>query len=354
MKKYADMFIRHFPKLICAVFVGVGLIIYPKASADGVREGLTLLFEAVIPSLFPFLVLSSYIASGETAELLATLFGKVTNAVFKMQKYAFMPILMGLIGGYPVGAKTTAELYSKGKLTHNEAERLMFFCVNAGPAFTSTAVGVAMLGSLRAGLILYACAVLSSMTIGFFCRFLSDGKKCSEPKAAASTPVKNYAFTSSVASGASAMFNISAWVLTFSCISALMSTIKIGAYPSIFIKAALEVTTGCRAACGSVPLPVISAILGFGGFSVICQVLPYIDSCKIELRRFISARIINSALNAFFCSQFVRIFPDSTAASAVIGAGRASLTLSYSLGATIILLFMCAVLILEVDNREKI
>ena len=57
-------------------------------------------------------------------------------------------LVLGLAGGYPVGARTAAELYAQGALTRDEAERLLTFWNNANPAFLLSGLGLGALGAI--------------------------------------------------------------------------------------------------------------------------------------------------------------------------------------------------------------
>lgn len=104
---------RNIPQAIGAV-IGMGILILDNQSAiDCVTEGIQLCIHAVIPALFPFFVLSSILVSSCDGNLL----------------------LAGLLGGYPVGAKTVSEAYIGGRLSKTEAERLLPICNQCGPAF---------------------------------------------------------------------------------------------------------------------------------------------------------------------------------------------------------------------------
>lgn len=328
------------------------ILINPENASNGIKNGLTLLLSTVIPSLFPFLVLSSYIATSKSFGILSRIFSKVTVKLFRINADGFIPVLMGLLGGYPIGAKVTADLYKSNRLTQNEAERLMFFTVNSGPAFTITAVGLGMLGNYYSGLILYFSTVLTSLITGFMCRFLSDKKEIEAQNIIKSE--REFAFINSVSSGANAIINISAWVLTFSCITEIVGTLGLNDNLKLFLSSILEVTNGCKICSESMSLPVISAILGFGGFSVICQTSPYLKDCRVKMKDFIVSRILNSALSAFFTFQLLNLFPKAQESVVIYSTKNTSIALSYTVTATIILLIMCVIFILQVDNRKKV
>ena len=353
MRKYYKTLVADLPKILCAISILVIIIIQPETATKGVKNGISLLLTVIIPSLFPFLVLASFIASSKAFYNLSGIVGPLTTRIFKINKNGFIPILMGLTGGYPIGAKVTADLYKTNRLTQNEAERLMLFTVNSGPAFALTAVGTNMLGNTLSGIILYISTILTSLTIGFICRFLSDKKELEINNIITYEKTENV-FIDSVASGANAIINISAWVLTFSCLSEIISTFNFGENTMLFLNAIMEVSNGCKVCSNLVALPLISAILGFGSFSVICQISPYLKACNVRMKYFLVSRILNASLSAFFTFNLLKLFPEAVNTGVVFHVNNQSLNLSYTVSSSVILVIMCLIFILQVDNRKKV
>ncbi len=353
MKKISFLLVKNIVSLTLISIIAVCLIIYPKDTAKGVKDAFLLLGNSLIPSLFPFMVLSSYISQCDIANVISKIFEKPFKSIFRVSGYGIIPFILGLSGGYPVGAKTISEFYENEKISQNEAHRLLFWCINPSPAFTITAVGSFMLGNTKSGLILYGSCVLASLTVGYFCRFLSDGQiKTIQEK---SYTARNNIFVKSVASGSEGMFAICGWVITFSVLSALCESLNLPYTLSCIIKSVGEVTTGCKnAITAELSLPVIAGILSFGGFAVICQCATYCTTCKLQIKHLICSRLINASLSAIYCSFILRVFPQYQEASVVLSSGNATITLYHSIGATIILFIMCTLLILEVDNHKKI
>ncbi len=352
-KKTHMKVIKLFPAIAGVILSCFGLVMYPQQTAQGIKNGLALLAENIIPSLFPFMVLSTYISNSVFVEFLAKLFEKPAQKIFKTNGNAVIAVILGFIGGYPIGAKTAYEFYLAKKLTDNEVQRLFYWCVNPSPAFVITAVGTFMLSNYKNGIILYLSTVLSSLFIGFCARFFSNNETASY-KPPHHISRKNI-FLNSVSVGSDAMLAICGWVLTFSAIAVLADIFAPDEYSALFIKSILEVTTGCKyATIYNLPLPLISAILGFGGFAVIFQIGTYMEKCRIPIKTFLCIRIVNSALSAFFCSQIMKLFPESTDVFSEITIGGAVFPVSHSISATLLLVLMCIVLIFEVDNKRKV
>lgn len=354
MKRKRRMYLRLFPALTGIAVCIAGLLIYPRYTSQGIRNGLTLLGENLIPSLFPFMVLSTYISQSPVTELASRLLNKPARKIWNINGNGLIAVILGLIGGYPVGAKTVAEFCEDGKISKNDAAKLMNWCVNPGPAFVITAVGTFMLNNTGSGIILYVSSILSTLCIGFFLRFWSNAPTDTD-RATEEKERGGNLLIRSVASGSEGMLSMCGWVLTFSAVAGLCDALISTEGLRLFIQAVAEVTTGCKISAGlSLPLPGISAVIGFGGFAVIAQVSPYLEKCGARIKQFICWRTVNAALNAFFCSQIVKFFPRSDTVFAPSAISSTNATFSHSVSAAVILLLMCLVLIFEVDNRRKI
>ncbi len=300
------------------------------------------------------MVISAYVSENKLVHKLALFSDKLTKKIFKTNGYGIIAFILGAMGGYPVGAKIIHDYYVTGKLNQNEAERLFYWCINPSPAFTVTAVGLLMMGSIKIGGIIYLSCILSSLTIGFFCRFLSDDT--STKKLDFTVPKKaDTSFVKAVASSTEAMLGICGWVLIFSAFSYVVSALPLNESIKLFIKSVSEVTTGCNTAIETrLPVAVVTAVVGFGGLAVICQINSFASTCKVKLSRLICARVISSSFSVVYYSLITKAFPQYTQAAVVIGTESNNFILYKSIPAAILLLIMCALLILEVDNRKKV
>ena len=128
--------------LLCAT---LALMLYPQESMQAARDGLTLCGNVIIPSLFPFFVLSSLVVELGLAGYLGRMLEGVMRPLFNVSGVCASAFALGFVGGYPVGARTAIDLYQKGMCTRTEAERLLAFCNNSGPAFILGVVGAVFL-----------------------------------------------------------------------------------------------------------------------------------------------------------------------------------------------------------------
>ena len=159
--------------LLTALLLLFLLLISAEAAADGCRRALAVCARMLVPALFPFFVLSSLLNALGLPGLLGRALAPAAMRLYGVSGAGASALLMGLCGGYPTGAAYIAELEKNGAVTCREAERLLAFCNNSGPAFLIGAVGCGVFHSVKAGLLLYAAHVAAALLTGLFFRVRS-------------------------------------------------------------------------------------------------------------------------------------------------------------------------------------
>ena len=331
--------------LACALLSAL-LVLYSPLALEGARNGLALCGQVIIPSMYPFFVL-------------AGIFSRLNGA--RGPHAALGVILLGFLGGYPLGAKTAAQLLEQGAVSRAGAQRLQLFCVNAGPAYLIGAVGAGLLGSRRAGVILFASMLASGLVIGGLTKFLPLGEEGLSVRAAGTPPLQerrpfDHILLAAVTQATGAVLGVCAWVVLFSALCALLQLLPHGLWPAIpTLNVLLEVSSGAAAVVrAGMPLPVLCAALGWGGIAVHCQLLGDIRKTGLPLRLFWASRLLHGALAAAVCAALVRWFPIEMPAAAIWGAGRGVRLWAVSAPAAAAVLFFCAFLILDLDLNRKV
>lgn len=343
-------FYLNFVPAMSVLFLSASLLlIYPEFSSQGVKNGLSVCLDTVIPSLFPFLLVTTAAYDTGAFNGLSAKAEKITSFLFSLPGIAFPIILMSLLGGFPVGASLIEKAFEKGELTVNQARRMLMFCVNPGPAFTVTAIGVCVLGSKQAGAIIYFSVTLSSLIIGILSRFLSS----EEPvininKKTESLCCNASVLTASVSSVTTKMLNICSWIIIFSCINCLSENLVKNDDFLLYFKMLSEVTNGAITACEHFSLPIISAVISFAGFCVHFQIMPCIVKLRMKYKYFLAVRAFSAALTCAITFLLINIFPQHRA---VISLGEKPQTTSFNVSFPVCvwLMFMCGLFIIG-DN----
>ena len=277
------------------------LLARPQEAAAGVRAGLTLCADSLIPTLFPFLAFCAFFSRSGADALLGHLLSPVSSALFRLPGAALGAVVFGLTGGCPVGLRMTAQLLENGRISREQATRMALFCTGAGPAFVFGLIGGA------AGHILFAALTVSALLMGFALRFRGEKSPKAPPLPAPPMP-PDAALVGAVSDAITAMAGICAWVILFCALRALL---PLDAFPPSLGRTfhlLWEIGGGGRAAAG-IPLPLLAAAIAWGGLCVHCQLFALVRACGQSLPHFLLARAIHAALSAGLCAALLRMFP---------------------------------------------
>ena len=180
-------------------------------------KALTLCAGTVIPALFPFMVVTGLLVRLGFGQWLAPDMAGLMASLFRLPGCAGSALLLGLVGGYPSGAKTAADLYREKLVSREEAERLLAFCNNSNPVFLISVLGVGVFGSVRAGVWLRLIHVLSALLTGLV--FRGSGKSASRQELTRRPPFRAVsfaeAFTGAVRSSLAGILSVCAFVVFF-------------------------------------------------------------------------------------------------------------------------------------------
>lgn len=342
---------------------GIGIILFRDAALSCAYEGLALCGTTLIPSLFPFMVLSSFIIYSGLADVLGAKLEPLTKILFFLPGCCFCAVALSLIGGYPVGGRIIKSLYERGCINENCAERLSLFCVGAGPAFVISVVGGGIFGSSSLGVILFVSQVASALLIGIVLGLLERKKGCASKPATARNPAVSPlsdALVSSVAQASFAMISMCAFVVLFSSVIGILGAsgildwagkclTSLGVpYPAsvCILPCVLEITNGCFISQELEASPVFFAfILSFSSLSVIFQVFSALKGIRINRLKFVVFRVVHAAISSVLTYVGIALFPQSAPTCATYG-DSIVLVSSSNLFSSFVLLLMCVVFVL--------
>lgn len=309
------------------------LIYYSDTSAAAAKEGLELCFNVIIPSLFPFFVMSSLVVELGFAEKLGRLFEPIMRPLFNVSGVCAAAFVLGFIGGYPVGAKTAIALYKNGSIGKSEAERLLSFCNNSGPAFIFGVVGAGIFSSSLVGLLLYCVHMLASVIVGIIFRGWgkTSAKKSSARRVRVTAVSYSTAFTQSVTGSFSSMLNICAFVVLFTVIIKLLFAAGIiswlaGALETLLapigidqiwcervLIGIIELTSGvwslqsAAVRLGSA-MAMAAFMLGWAGLSIHCQVLSFVSGSGLSVKSYILGKLLHGIFSAVLIGAATKLF----------------------------------------------
>lgn len=147
------------------------VVLFPRSAFEASLDGLRLWFEVVLPSLLPFFAMAQIMMGLGAVHFLGVCLEPVMRPLFRLPGAAAFAVAMGLVSGYPLGAKVTGDLRRNRLCTTVEAERLVAFANTADPLFMGGAVAVGMFGQAYLGAVLSFAHYASVVLVGFLMRF---------------------------------------------------------------------------------------------------------------------------------------------------------------------------------------
>jgi hypothetical protein len=293
------------------------LLRYPVLSLEYASTGLFLWFQKMIPTLLPFMILSGIIIRMNLTEKFVRFFHPVMRRLYKTSPNGTYTILMGLLCGFPMGARIIGELYQSGKLSREESSLLLSFCNNIGPIYFLSYV-VPMLG-IEKPLIPFCIMYGVPLFYGFLMARLlpclrtknKEAVLCMQSQAASqTTPTLLSAINDSVISGLIGIGKLGGYMVFFNLLNILfvpfqnLSPAFLGLYNCI-----LEITSGIDRASQYFIYPIL-ILLPFGGFSCIAQTYSMIENTDLSISSYVFHKVIQTILTALvylLCSQYVSL-----------------------------------------------
>lgn len=289
--------------LLCAA---LALVLWPGEAMGAMRDGLKLCGNVIVPSLFPFFVLSSLVVELGMSRYLGRLFQPVMAPLFRVNGACASALALGFVGGYPVGARTAISLYQNGQCSKTEAERLLAFCNNSNPVFLISVLGVGVFGSVRAGVWLWLIHVLSALLTGLV--FRGSGKSASRQELTRRPPFRAVsfaeAFTGAVRSSLAGILSVCAFVVFFYVLAQPLTAM--GGRLGAVLVAALELfSLTPLLTADAFGFLLAAAAAGWGGLSVLCQTLAVLEGSGLRLRNCFLGKVVQSAFSLLLAALLV-------------------------------------------------
>lgn len=281
----------------------VFLILNAKEAAAFAADALKLCSVSLIPSLFPFMFLA--IVLNSTLSGYRFRFLRTVRALCRIPEGSEILFLLGILGGYPVGAQVIANAHQDGNLKKEDAQRMLGFCNNAGPSFIFGVIGPLFHSVTIPGL-LWLIQVVSALITGAVLKGNCDTVIKERSRVQVS-------ITDALERSVKAMGLICGWVILFRILAGFLCQYLGGYIPGnilTVITGLLELTNGCIALYGvknnGLRFILASLFLSLGGMCVLLQTASSIKT--LSIKTYISGKCIQgiiSALLAYIIQQLI-------------------------------------------------
>ena len=293
----------------CACFLIFALLCFPAEMLAASAEGVQLWLTKVFPSLFPFLVACGILLRIGAAQRMGAALRPLMQPLFHLPGIAAFPFFFGLLSGYPMGAKLTAQLYEQRQLSLADAQQLLAFSNCPGPLFLIGTVGVGFFGMPAFGYLLWLSAFLGAVATGILFR-----RKKSVPAfhsvSVPSCQTLTEVLSASVADALRTILLIGGYLILFAVLSAAMEQAGLFSLLSRllfflplstetlrgFCSGILEMTNGAHLLSLSpdglrLRLTLVAFLVSFGGLSILGQTFGVLAAMPISKKDYIKGKV---------------------------------------------------------------
>lgn len=275
-----------------AAFSGIMILILDSRTVlEGAAKGMELCIRSLIPSLFPFIVLSTLLTKSFLGTVLPPL--RPIGRLMCIPEGCESLLIPGFLGGYPSGAQSIGQAYAHGSLSRTDAQRLLLFCSNAGPSFLFGVLGPVFPQKWMLWLIwgiqiagAWLCARILPVSD-------EQNSVCAENDAS---------LPKALSSAVQTMAYVCGWVILFRVITAFLERWFLWLLPNslrILVAGILELSNGCCSLTAIDDLRtrfvLACGMLSFGGICVTMQTASVIDSLSLL------PYVLSKLLQSLFC-----------------------------------------------------
>ena len=346
----------------CACFLIYALLRFPSALLTASGESIQLWLTKVFPSLFPFLAACGILLRIGAAERMGVFLRPLTRLLFGLPGISAFPFFLGILSGYPMGAKITARLYEEKQITLAEAQHILTFSNNPGPLFLIGTIGAGFFGLPYFGYGLLFASFLGAVATGILwrlrryplfaekspknrkkvsrlsARYPKKAKKVSSPSpktlisrafspypAASKQDTFTEILASSVADALHTILLIGGYLIFFAALSEAMAQTGLFSLPArllFFLPLSAEALRGL--CCGLLEmtngayllslapdglrlrLTFVAFLTSFGGLSILGQTLGVLSAVPIKKKDYLKGKAMNALFSSLF---FYFLFP---------------------------------------------
>lgn len=334
LNKWLILIKKNILTIIFTLFL-IFLVIFSQTNLFAAQKGLILWAKNVVPALFPFFIATELLNYTNIPHLLGKLTNKFMRPLFNVPGEASYAFIMGIISGYPVGAKIVNKFIEDGTCTKSEGERMLAFTNNSGPLFIIGTVGISLFGDKTIGIILFVTHILSCLTVGLIFGFISKHILVKEKLYRTETASNYYQISdlgtilsNSITNAISTILLIGGFIVLFSIIISILNSLSIienisyffesinvpGIYISSIITGLLELTNGVNAVSlihtknMSSQIITCAFLLGFAGFSIFLQIFSIAAKNNLSMKPYLIGKILQGFFAAFYTFVILNCF----------------------------------------------
>lgn len=278
-----------FNALILLIFVY--LLVKPDLASVPITESIYLCVRVIVPALFIYMVLARLIIAMPFTAWICS----------KLGRYGVEAevLILGILCGFPVGAKSAVFLFKSGSISKKRAEYLCAFTNNVSLSFLIGYIGMSIFSDVKIGIKLAVFQFISAIITAVIMRFVFMKKEDFKITQSNALNFKRTTVTEAVTDTAFTMLSVCAFIITFSVIGELaLSVFHPDGFVRILVKSFFEFSSGCAGAVSLAPKAAFVAICFSVGFSGLCVIMQVISVMRgvLSPKMYISGRFLSLAV----------------------------------------------------------
>ncbi len=287
------------------------IVSHPDTSMEAAANGLLLWYRQILPALLPLAILSNLMVYSNYMQLATKYLYPVTKHIIPTSQSGSFALLGGLLFGFPMGSKISADLAGQKKISQKEAEILCICFNQLSPVFVSGYLLTSVLQMPQMVPYCYAALYLPPVC---YAVFQLKKLRPKDAKNAASDPALHFGIIDAgIMNGFEALTKLGGYIMMFSVFASILHTYN-GAYPlfNLICTGLTEVTTGISYLKNSAlpqetsyPLAVFFA--SFGGLCGFAQTCSLSRECTFSKKRYLTCRLCFAAASSIL-SYFLYLF----------------------------------------------
>ncbi len=293
-----------FVSVLCILLMPL-MLFFSNSIKQGASLGLDLSLGTIIPTLFPFFILSDLWVSYATIN--GGIISKAYSRLFGVSSSSLPAYLLGSLCGFPLGIKAAVSLYDSGLISKDELERLSGFANNPSAAFVISGIGAGLYKDIWIGVRLYLAVLFSSLFVGLLFRLKENNSTNIEVISR-----QSFDLVKSIQSAGVSSLSVCCYIVFFSSVIGLLAEIIKNPLILAIASSFLEITNASSLSVGlttsypSVNYLITAFSLGFSGLSVHMQSFALLPA-ETSKSRYLLMKLIQGILCSIITFLFMLI-----------------------------------------------
>jgi len=287
--------------LILLIFITICLLSFPKDVIETINFSISLWIDNIIPSLFPFFIISELLINYGFINIINKLTKNITNKLFHLSGAASFVFITSMLTGFPSSAKYISDLLKRKIISIGEASHLLMFSHFPNPLFVTGTIGLLLLNNIKLGYLMLISIYIGNLALAFITRpktLISKEESIHiAPKRIVNVLIE------SIFSVFKTLILLLGIITVFLIISNIIKIIfNLNGFSYSIVGGIFEMTQGIKNISLLNILPIykiliITAFIAFGGLSIHMQTFSILDGFKIKYKRYFICRILHAIIS---------------------------------------------------------